>query len=76
MAVHKDHKKSHNTNKSEGRLSKAAFQKLAKGRKFGTVMKEFGKGTLRSSSGQLVTDISQAAAIAKSEQQRANKRKT
>ena len=39
--------------------------------KFRTVMDEFGKGTLRSSSGDKVTDVAQARAIAFSEQRRA-----
>jgi hypothetical protein len=39
------------------------------------VMGEYGHGTLRSSSGQKVTDVRQAYAIAKSEERRMNKRK-
>lgn len=42
-------------------------------KKFDKVMHEFGKGTLKSSSGQSVTDRKQAIAIAYSEARRAKK---
>ena len=42
------------------------------GEKFKTVMEEFGKGELKSSSGETVTDPKQAKAIAYSEQREAN----
>lgn len=46
------------------------------GYKFTKVMHEFGKKTLRSSSGRKVTSQKQALAIAFSEQRRASGRKT
>ncbi len=64
------HRSSHNSD----RLSPNAFSRIARMPKFGRVMKEFAAGTLRSSSGALVTDISQARAIGKSEVQSALKR--
>lgn len=59
--------------KSERRHSTKEMANLAAGDKFQRVMKEYGNGTLHSSSGELVTDASQARAIAMSEQERANK---
>lgn len=49
--------------------------KVPVGKKFRKVMREFGKGTLRSSSGEKVTSQKQAVAIAASEQRQANKGK-
>lgn len=43
--------------------------------KVGKVMHEYAEGTLRSSSGQLVTDRAQAVAIAISEAHRSKKRR-
>ncbi len=72
----KKHGSSHENGSSHNsdRLSQAAFSRIARNPKFGRVMKEFSAGTLRSSSGARVTDISQARAIAKSEVQQTLKR--
>lgn len=53
-------------------MSKGSSKLKAKGRR---VMHEFSRGTLRSSSGELVTDRDQALAIAFSEQERAAKKR-
>ena len=49
--------------------------KIKNKKKFKVVMKEYGEGKLKSSSGEKVTDVSQARAIAKSESDKACKKK-
>ena len=60
---------SHNSSHNSDRLSPEAFSRIARRPKFQRVMSEFRAGTLRSSSGALVTSSAQANAIAKSETQ-------
>ncbi len=54
------------------RIAKRKKEKI--GKKGKVVLGEFGKGKLRTSAGKPVTDISQAVAIAFSEQRAAKKR--
>jgi hypothetical protein len=54
-------------------FSRDRFEQLTSGKKFHRVMKEFGKGKLRDSNGNVVTKHSQAVAIASSEQARVDK---
>ncbi len=54
--------------------SKRATRALAKRPKFHTVMREYGQGELRSSSGERVRSPEQARAIAFSEARRARRR--
>ena len=68
------HQSSHNSSHKPGRVSPAAFARIASKPKFQKTQSEFAAGTLRSSSGQRVTDISQARAIGKSQVQRSLKR--
>lgn len=53
---------------------KKEFSALMSSHKARKVMGEYGKGDLKSSSGQRVTDVSQARAIAISESERARKK--
>jgi len=54
----------------------ASTKRLAKSRKFRRVMKEYGRGSLHSSTGDRVTSVDQARAIAFSEARDALKRRT
>ena len=61
----------HETEAMEPEKNPVQAQDDEVGEKFKTVMKEFGKGELKSSSGETVTDPEQAKAIAYSEQREA-----